>query len=284
MHVRSAPPLLLMASTATDAAAVARVLRATDHYAVLGIALEVSAEDVKHAYRALSLKVHPDRNKQPRAEEAFKVLGAAYAVLSDEQERVAYDKRNMTNAEIVARNDKSGKQAKPAPKNAAEQAAEAELERQLDRELEALRNAEWVASARREQGFVIRVASYALVFVVLGLALFVVHVAMPASPAPNSNVGSSAFGVRLWVSLSWYGSFVGRLVLGGVLLACSVLAAPFALKWSVEGLGKLCELMFDLCEFCWLHAVTPFIEHLLRGPGAPPRSAQRGGGRRRGKR
>ena len=75
----------------TDIAAIARVQRARGHYEVLGIERDASADDVKRAYRALSLKVHPDRNQQRGAEAAFKLVGQAHAVLSDTEARAAYD-------------------------------------------------------------------------------------------------------------------------------------------------------------------------------------------------
>src|SRR3989338_8074076 len=65
-----------------------------DYYEILGIAKSASADDIKRAYRALAMKHHPDRvptdQKKP-AEERFKEISEAYAVLSDPQKRAAYD-------------------------------------------------------------------------------------------------------------------------------------------------------------------------------------------------
>src|SRR3990167_9514391 len=65
-----------------------------DYYEILGIAKGASADDIKRAYRALAMKHHPDRvptdQKKP-AEERFKEISEAYAVLSDPQKRAAYD-------------------------------------------------------------------------------------------------------------------------------------------------------------------------------------------------
>ena len=53
-----------------------------DYYEVLGVAKGTSDEDIKKAYRKLAVKYHPDKNKDPVAEEIFKKLSEAYAVLS----------------------------------------------------------------------------------------------------------------------------------------------------------------------------------------------------------
>ena len=59
------------------------------HYDTLGIDGTASAEDIKKAYRKLSLKLHPD--KPSGDEEKFKELGAAYEILSDAATRRNYD-------------------------------------------------------------------------------------------------------------------------------------------------------------------------------------------------
>ena len=62
-----------------------------DYYEVLGVEKDASAQDIKKAYRKLALKYHPDRNKSPDAEEKFKEISEAYAVLSDEEKRQQYN-------------------------------------------------------------------------------------------------------------------------------------------------------------------------------------------------
>ena len=64
---------------------------ARDFYEVLGVQKDASKDDIKAAYRKLALQFHPDRNKSPEAEEKFKELSEAYAVLSDEEKRKQYD-------------------------------------------------------------------------------------------------------------------------------------------------------------------------------------------------
>ncbi|XP_072983679.1 chaperone protein dnaJ 49 [Typha latifolia] len=62
-----------------------------DYYAILGVEKSCSVEEIRKAYRKLSLKVHPDKNKAPGAEEAFKSVCKAFKCLSDEQSRRHYD-------------------------------------------------------------------------------------------------------------------------------------------------------------------------------------------------
>lgn len=64
-----------------------------DYYEVLGVSRDASDEDIKKAYRRLAMKYHPDRNNGDKAaEEKFKQVGEAYAVLSDPQKKAAYDR------------------------------------------------------------------------------------------------------------------------------------------------------------------------------------------------
>ncbi|MDY0129488.1 MAG: molecular chaperone DnaJ [Methanosarcina vacuolata] len=63
-----------------------------DYYDILGLSKDASPEDIKKTYRKLALKYHPDRNKEPGAEEKFKEISEAYAVLSDDEKRAQYDR------------------------------------------------------------------------------------------------------------------------------------------------------------------------------------------------
>lgn len=67
---------------------------AEDYYKILGVDKGASVEDLKKAYRKLALKYHPDRNPsdKKKAEEQFKKISEAYAVLSDNEKRSQYDR------------------------------------------------------------------------------------------------------------------------------------------------------------------------------------------------
>ncbi|AEV17025.1 Chaperone protein dnaJ 1 [Thermus sp. CCB_US3_UF1] len=64
-----------------------------DYYAILGVSREATQEEIKRAYRKLALQYHPDRNPGDKAaEERFKEINEAYAVLSDPEKRAQYDR------------------------------------------------------------------------------------------------------------------------------------------------------------------------------------------------
>ena len=63
----------------------------SDYYKILGVEKTASESELKKAYRKLSLKWHPDKNKEPGAEDKFKEISEAYSVLSDSEKRKIYD-------------------------------------------------------------------------------------------------------------------------------------------------------------------------------------------------
>ncbi len=63
-----------------------------DYYKILGVSKDASQEEIKKAFRKLAVKYHPDKNKgNKEAEEKFKEINEAYAVLSDPEKRKQYD-------------------------------------------------------------------------------------------------------------------------------------------------------------------------------------------------
>jgi molecular chaperone DnaJ len=64
-----------------------------DYYETLGVARDADERTIKDAFRRLALRYHPDRSTEPDAEERFKQIAEAYAVLSDPQKRSVYDLR-----------------------------------------------------------------------------------------------------------------------------------------------------------------------------------------------
>ncbi len=68
-----------------------------DYYEALGIDKKASADEIKKAFRKLAVKYHPDRNQgDTAAEEKFKEINEAYAVLSDPEKRQQYDSFGST--------------------------------------------------------------------------------------------------------------------------------------------------------------------------------------------
>lgn len=63
-----------------------------DYYEILGVSRNARPDELKSAFRRLARQYHPDVNDSPDAEDKFKELNEAYAVLSDEQRRAAYDR------------------------------------------------------------------------------------------------------------------------------------------------------------------------------------------------
>ncbi len=78
-----------------------------DYYDVMGVARDAPQDEIKRAYRKLARKYHPDVSKVADAEERFKEVGEAYAVLRDPEKRAAYDQ--------LGANYKAGQDFRPPP-------------------------------------------------------------------------------------------------------------------------------------------------------------------------
>lgn len=65
---------------------------AQDYYKLLGVSRRATKKEIKKAYRSLSLKYHPDKNKEEGAAEKFAEISYAYEVLSSEEKKEIYDR------------------------------------------------------------------------------------------------------------------------------------------------------------------------------------------------
>ena len=76
--------LLHTQGTPEQRSLVRDIIRAgNDLYAILSLPKSADDDDIKKAYRKLALKLHPDKNKAARADEAFKAISKAFSCLSD---------------------------------------------------------------------------------------------------------------------------------------------------------------------------------------------------------
>lgn len=78
-----------------------------DYYEVLGVSRTAGPDEIRKVYRRLARQYHPDVNKNPGAENRFKEVAEAYAVLSDPQKRKRYDE--------VGANYQAGQEFRPPP-------------------------------------------------------------------------------------------------------------------------------------------------------------------------
>ncbi|CAI5717566.1 unnamed protein product [Peronospora destructor] len=78
--------------TADQVQMVRKIKACKTHYEVLAVQETATENEIKKAYRKLALKLHPDKNSAPGAEDAFKAVGKAFAILSDPDKRAHYSR------------------------------------------------------------------------------------------------------------------------------------------------------------------------------------------------
>jgi curved DNA-binding protein len=79
-----------------------------DYYEILGVKPDASEAEIKSAYRKLARQYHPDKNKEPGAEERFKAINEANEALRDPEKRRTYD-------QLRAGGYRGGEQFRPPP-------------------------------------------------------------------------------------------------------------------------------------------------------------------------
>jgi len=89
---------------------ILQVISGKDFYVILGLSRFATAKDIKKAYRDLSLKWHPDKNRdnQQEAEKRFVEISNAYEVLSDESKRRIYDQHGEDGLKESAQGGQGG--------------------------------------------------------------------------------------------------------------------------------------------------------------------------------
>jgi len=88
---KPAPPKKEREYTADQLALAKKILRTKDYYDILGVPKGADENDCKKAFRKLALKLHPDKNGAPGADEAFKKLSTAFQCLTDADKKRIYD-------------------------------------------------------------------------------------------------------------------------------------------------------------------------------------------------
>ncbi|KFB44127.1 hypothetical protein ZHAS_00011962 [Anopheles sinensis] len=78
-------------STADEAMSSLLNCKGKDAYSILGVSPECSQEQIRKHYKKIAVLVHPDKNKQPGAEEAFKVLQRSFELIGEPESRKEYD-------------------------------------------------------------------------------------------------------------------------------------------------------------------------------------------------
>ena len=288
-------------------AAILRIRKASDHYAVLSVARNADPGAIKHAYKTQALLVHPDRNEQPGAEEAFKKLLEAYVVLSDKAQRAIYDSSPTAEAADNGASPRKRKSPTARAKTAEEIAKERELDEMVQKAFAEERHAKWVQKAHAEQNFLLSACNIMMLTILFGVFLSLIKFAWPDDGAQasrftwtaeyNMNIDAEEVGGRpsdpgrekservgetIWNGFLWLGTFISRFGLGLVFLVLFVLAIPFAMGAFMIAITKLTGLLFDFFALLG-HLVEALVTWSTKRP-PPQRTVHGGGGGRRRKR
>lgn len=88
-----------------------------NYYAVLGVSLQASQDEIKKAYRKLALQYHPDRNQGNRqADQKIREVNAAYEILGDSDARKAYDRLRLGHVgPMVSHREEEESESAPSP-------------------------------------------------------------------------------------------------------------------------------------------------------------------------
>jgi hypothetical protein len=99
-----------------------------DYYQTLGVSYTASQHDIKRAYRRLAVLYHPDKNRDPSAENIFKNINEAYDVLGDPVKKNKYDRRFQSAFDEVQ------SESRPHHRDPAYRTSRPKVHRQSDRE------------------------------------------------------------------------------------------------------------------------------------------------------
>jgi curved DNA-binding protein CbpA len=84
-----------------------------DPYAELGVSRDASRGEIRHAYRQLARRYHPDVNRDPRGPERFATAARAYAILSDPGQRADHDQTRRASPMVSRSPELRHRQAPP---------------------------------------------------------------------------------------------------------------------------------------------------------------------------
>ncbi|CAG9862001.1 unnamed protein product [Phyllotreta striolata] len=90
-----------MPTTGDEAMKRLLACKGKDPYSILGVAPTCTDDDIKRYYKRQAFLVHPDKNNQPGAEEAFKILVHAFDMIGEPERRAAYDRGVVESAQVV---------------------------------------------------------------------------------------------------------------------------------------------------------------------------------------